>query len=213
MRDKKHLIVVLLVLGVLLVIVLSVLAQRGRAGKERVELFVAPNTATILIDGKTARSSVVFLSPGKHKIEYSLENFNSGSKDITVIKDGAQKVFISLDPANSEGQKYIEENNLQKQLETVASAKFGYKGQRLSEKYAFLQDLPINGSSFQISYGDPEKAPSTDQDPSIALYVEAYTPEARRAALERLLAVGIDPTSVEIVFENAANPFQGDAGE
>jgi hypothetical protein len=197
----------------LLIFLIAGVGIAGRINKATVKVDVAPSVATLKIDGKIYKSGKVSLPKGIHTFEASYENFATYTKEVEVINSD-QEITISLQPSNENGKRFLEENEIyQKEREAIGSREFGETSQKLSEKYPFIAKLPIERQKFSINYGEPRETKNKNPDePYIALYISTVDPSEKRNALKTISEdLGVDPSQVEIVFENSFNAFSREA--
>jgi hypothetical protein len=207
MRPFYRLIIVAVVGAALVFGVLSI----KNHNKIKLTLNVAPRAASVTLDGKprTAGKSY-YVSKGKHTVNATLQNFQSASQTVTVSK--STTVTMGLSPSNQAGTNYLLNNiDAQKQLQLIGDVGATKTQEILATKYPYLNQLPILTSNFTIYQAQPLQAEVPIGDAEIALKVVSYSPIDRARAVERIRQdLGIDPSSVEIIFVNQDNIFNTD---
>jgi hypothetical protein len=203
--NKTSLKIVIIVTLAALVVFSSITASR--IGKFKVDIITAPSTATVRVDDKKTSHTTVYLSRGKHKFSAELNGFSSDSKTLDIEKNTSVKLL--LDPQTDAAKQLLEDNpQLQLEREHIGSTTFTQNSKQISEKYPYLSQLPISGVRFSVNYGLAQRTKKTPDEAAIALYITATDAGERRNALSNIAQeLSIDPSSVEIIFDDYVNPF------
>lgn len=192
----------ILTIGLLVFGVFAIVTHQKHSGKAIVTILVAPTDSTITIDDKKSRQGVRYLDPGKHTITASREHFSDAKQTIEV--QASQKKTVRLLPGlkTQQAKDYINSHTTEEtEREKLAGQSFSDANNTINKKYPYLNQLPILTSDFTISRGQPVRTKLASGDAAIALYIEAYTPIDRARAIDRIRTqLGVDPSSVEIVF-------------
>lgn len=192
-----------------IILIIPLLLVAKNFNKEKITLNVAPSSANIQVDGKSSKAKTFKLSKTEHIFVISLSNFKTVTKKVNLAKEGSQDFELALTPANEMGKQYLKDNpDYQLERERIGSGEFQKTSQSLAKKYPFLAELPYYNRDFKISYGEPVKTRGTQQNPAIALYVKGLRPQDRKEAVSKLYTdLGIEPNSVEIIFDDYISPF------
>jgi hypothetical protein len=179
----------------------------AHTNKSAVTIVVAPRQSVVTVDGHSVSDSRIYLSKGKHVFEARFGDFEPDKK--TVVVKSSTQVILYPKPISDSAQKFLENNpTVQKEREAIAGQAATNDAQNLAQKYPYMAQLPIISSSFAIYQAAPQRSVSTVG--TIALEVVALTPIDRQRAIERVREdLGIDPSSVEFIFDNVTNPFEG----
>lgn len=184
-----------------------VMFNAGRIGKVKLVLTIAPRAAQVTVDGKAISSTSIYVKKGKHTVNASLSGFQSASRTVEVQKETT--VTMALPPQGQAGTEYLLNHpDAQRQLQAIGDAGATKTGEILARKYPYLDQLPILTSNFTVYQAAPVRSKVAPGDADIALRVTAYSPIDRARAVDRIREdLGIDPSTVEIIFAQAPNIF------
>lgn len=174
-------------------------------GKYPVSIVIAPQDATVLIDGTKTGNGKIYLAPGSYEYTVSRENF----QDITgtIIIDDTQSeynIIAPLTPSNEEGEKVLA-NKISEftKLEGVASSQASKSGAEFQEKNPIIHDLPYKNMLFTIGY----RTDTTNEGNDIILTIHA-SPIYYDAAITQIYNLGYNPAEFNIEIVGEENPFK-----
>ncbi|HEY5695643.1 MAG TPA: hypothetical protein VIQ80_02305 [Candidatus Saccharimonadales bacterium] len=175
--------------------------QTSNAGKIPVTVMVAPNDATITLDGAKINAGTIYLVPNKnYTFSASKSGFVSKSTNQYIT---SSNTFVGLELLHADGT--ADQNTDQYlQLEAQAGRAANDKGQALSDKYPIVDKLPIQNYIYTIGYKADPADPSNN---SIIITIDA-APGYRNGALQAIRDLGYDPSQYKIEFYNYTNPFK-----
>lgn len=192
-------VIVLLVVGFL---IFALYGYISRIGKEPVQIFVIPNTATLTIDGQPYRPGTSYLAPGTYTVKATYEGFEDYEASITINQPNTTDIDIALTPASEEAEKWRQDNmDLYLQREGRVGTRANEFGIAFQEKHPITAQLPVRNPTFTIGHRlDP------DDQSQIILEITAIT-GLRNAAVQQIRTMGFEPTDFKINFNNYENPF------
>jgi hypothetical protein len=199
----------LLIIGLLVIGFLgwNIYIQTSRIGKIKVTVSVLPEDAVITVDGEEV-GHTMYLEEGTYKFRAEFLDFTPAEQEVHISKPLTIKL-VPL-PDSPAAQTYlIDHPEIQKQREAVAGQEATETGQTTEQKYPYLSQLPVETPAYSIYPGAPEAKAIVPGSTVIALHVSANSPQGRAQAVKRIIDLGIDPSSVEIVFDDMVNEFQG----
>jgi hypothetical protein len=212
MRNNKPLILIIGTL-VLLLFLLILSIPISRSNKAKVDIVVGPSTASVTVDGKKVSGNSVYVSKARHMFVATLDGFTTNKQVLNVESDTT--VRLLLNPVTEDAKQLLEDHpSLQLDRERIGSAEFAETSREITQKYPYLSKLPISGARFTVSYGTAQQTKNNNKNQAIAIYINASDPGERRNAIKNLVdTLNVDPSSIEIVFEDYKNPFLIEATE
>ena len=182
----------------------------SRQGKARVEISVVPSDSTITIDSAPSSPGVHYLSAGSYDIKASRQYFGSDTQTINIKAGEDRAVYLLPEASSAAAQKYLQDHPKEAaNRERYGGESYQQISETLGEKYTFLSQLPIETKDFGVYQAMAKKTKVDRGEPALALLVSANNPTDRARAIERIkIVLGIDPSSIEIIFDPESNPFQ-----
>lgn len=202
---QNRLAIIALALVVIMFAVYMVFTIQGsRAGQSSVDLQVSPTDATVAVDGHGSDSpGVISLSPGKHTLTISRQNFISQTISVNVTAGQETNQSVVLLAANDAGKQFIATNpDEEKQSETVTGQIIQQGSATTSADNPLIALLPYDGANFEIDSGISQAHPSDPYD--VGIYITADTPTARAAAVNWIKAQGFNPNAYELIYQTYA---------
>ena len=139
-----------------LLIVLILLNTVPKIGKAELDIVVAPNQATVTIDGQKANPGKNYVTPGEHTLEVSLAPFENVSKKVNTkdLKAGEQIfMYPKIDASTEEARKWFQEHpEAGDQLNALGAKENAVITQRINKDLPIVKDLPYESSTFIIGY-------------------------------------------------------------
>jgi hypothetical protein len=200
-RTKLAITAVLLVIVAL--IAYGIYAQVSKAGKIQVAVSVAPNDATVTMDGKTISTGNIYLEPNKYYTFSASKNGYTTKSTKEYITSTENFVGIELVPSGGTTDWSKQDLTPYLQVEQQGGAAADKKGQALTDKYPIINNLPIQNYIYTIGYIADPSDPSNN---SIILTIDAAQ-GYRNGAIQAIRDLGYDPSKYKIEFDNYKNPF------
>jgi hypothetical protein len=179
----------------------------SRLGKFKVDISVAPSKSSVYIDNKKVAAGSVYVGKGTHTFMASFRDFVPDKKSINV----QSPTSVSLLPSaySSSSLQYLQANpSIQQERERLSGEQFYNNGVSLSKNYPFLDQLPILTSNFAVYKAASSFSANSFNENRIALEVVALNPTDRQRAIDRIRTeLGVDPSTIEIIFDNENNIF------
>ncbi len=165
---------------------------------------IAPQSATITINGKKGHSGMNNVSPGPVTVTAVHPGFATLSRTVIVQKGTDGYVGLVLTSNSAATNNWYETHPADLQASSVISSKQSDINASQSVKNTpIIQILPYIGPGFEwrVDYGvnPSEKAAQTP-----AIYINALTPRGRSDALFWIKSRGYDLATMKIIF--TANP-------
>ena len=193
----------LLGLFVIIAIFYSVVTLISRAGKIRTDIYFAPYSAEVTLNGtKIKNKSTSYITPGDYELEVKFDHFESIKKQVTIDNDH-NKLLGTLSASDDEGKTYLEKHKMEfTEVEGRVGVYLNEEGLRTKEKYPILNHLPFNSSLYSISYDyEEEGSRPVINIKSKDIYLDA--------AINKLKTYGKDDdlTAYKIFFSGNDNPY------
>jgi len=181
--------------GLLILIGVGLTIYNSQKGKV-VITSIAPQDATVKLDGKDIKKGTHYIEPGKHQFVMSRAAFTEKKVDFE-IKAGETKGFeLYIRPVDDNAGVEWEMQNPDEasEIDGYSSREYERESQRVFTDNQILSELPIMDSTFRIDHGFSK----TGRD--FALYIQAADDAGKTAALETLKYLGYDPDKFEIIY-------------
>lgn len=192
------LLLVLSITSVIAVIMLNFIRNKPLTAAINAE--ATPSDATITLNSKSAHQGKNKVKPGSYKIVFTRNGFTAVSREISVQKDETRYVGAALVPSSSEFVNwYVEHPEDAKIAEAISSREFDQIGKNQTEDTPLIKSLPFVQPSFRIDYGISQKV--TNDPSKFAIYIAYITDADREAALKWIRDKGVDPSTLEIIFQ------------
>jgi hypothetical protein len=119
------------------------------------------------------------------------------------------EVLLSPTATTDAAKEYLAKNpDQQQKIEQIGGKYQNIVNSTTNNRYPYLSSLPIETSNFIISQGVPINSVKNNGGFTAAIYIKALNPIDRTRAVERIRTeLGIDPTTIEIYFEDAPVAF------
>lgn len=184
---------------------LGLLHQRG---KIRIEVQKMPQDTTILVNGKKAATSPLYLAPGTYKITGQREGFKTYDYNLDLKAGDKQDhpLYFVLTPVSDAAKKWATDHARDyAKIERNAGTTQNAVGEKLLEKYPIAKKLPYRGDLYNIDYFSNESG-------EFRVQINSPTPLGRQVAIETIKKWGYEPTDYVIEFVDLANPFAAENG-
>jgi uncharacterized membrane protein len=145
---KKQKIGLLISFLIIILLFLSILTIRGRIYDSKINLLIAPASATITIDDKEYKNGIHEISSGKHIITISKWGFETQTEEIEITPKETYIYYNYLLPPNGLMTWYTEHEDDSLLLESIIPALTQKELKQLQEKYPLIKHLPINISEY-----------------------------------------------------------------
>lgn len=201
-RGHKITIIILATL-IFIAVVYSVITLISRAGKIKVDVYFAPYSAKIILNGTPVKNkSTAYFTPGTYSLEATFDHFDAIKKQITIDADH-NKLLGILVANDDEGKAYAEKYKLEfTEVEGRIGVYLNEEGERTKNKYPILNHLPFNSSLYSLSYDYEED----NTNPIIRIKSKDVYLDAAVAKL-KTYAKDDDLTRYKIFFSGNDNPY------
>lgn len=189
----------------LIAILLAIWNAVSIAGKEKVEIYIAPLDSVVTINGKRIKDTSTYLKEGSYSYSVTRDHFTPMSGTLVVKKGASSSIIAPLDPLDNEGRTlYKQRRNDYLRLEDFANTAATIKGENFQEKNPIVGLLPYSNMLFTIGY---KNDPSDNSGESIILTIHT-TPDYYDAAVTQISNWGYDPVDYKIEINKEENPFK-----
>jgi len=208
LRNRRIVIFLSFLFGVFLVYQLSVWSSHQ--SKAKLRIIVVPSDSSVTINNKESGAGVYYLAAGTYSLRASRQHFSDATQTITLNDKDNRVVYLLPEPSSKEAQNYLNDNPGEaSDRERFSGEAFQQISATLDEKYPYINQLPIETRDFGIYQAAAKRTKVNKGEAAMALLVSANNPIDRTRAVHRIRTVlGIDPSTIEIIFEPSANPFQ-----
>jgi hypothetical protein len=222
MNIKRHVIIIAAVN--LLIIALCLAGYISGIGKDVVDVVVAPQDTTLILDDSTnIKPGRIKLKTGTHTIKATRQDFDDQTKEFTTIDGEENIIWFEMMPNNQAGIDY--KSSHQPEFQKVYDLANGRVVKTTNQKtddypiikylpastntpiavYGEALELPYSDEKYIINYGQSQKHPYDIS--KLALYITADHPAGKQSAIARIYSLGFDPSDYEIVFETSTASF------
>lgn len=202
MNSKTRQIFALISIFTLIVLLMIVIVNLTRIGKNKINLTILPTYATATMNGeKIPNKTTLYLKPGDYSFEVKAEDFVTMKKTVHIKE--SQHLDLALLPANNDGRAWVQQNSkLYTNVEERGGTAAREKGAALINRYPVVELLPYSDGSFNLGYVTPDGTAE-----SFKITVHATTPLGRQLALSQLRVWGYEPAEYPIDFVDFSNPL------
>lgn len=169
-----------------------------------IQFITVPDGINVTADKKQYTvnyKDTIAINPGTYNLKLSHSDFNSVSQTVTVKKNQVTKVYIALIANNDNGNKLINTTTMESRLEEIGGYQSVNGPKQISEKYPFINKLPITKKYYIIT---PCSGPSGSQAFGICIKLAMDNSYIRSQAEQDLKDNNIDTSNVPVYF------YQGD---
>lgn len=192
--------ILVIAVGVLLIALLTALIYLKLRPNAELIVVAAPSQATLRLDGKKIQNGARGIRAGKHKIELSLEGFETKTQEFEISAGETQSIDLYLVGENEDYSQYLQNEEDIKLLGLIGDE----TAKQLASDYwaakSILEILPITlagddgESSSRLESGE-------DCARSYCLKITDQGEALKEKMLERIKSLGFDPDDYEIQYE------------
>lgn len=199
---KKIFVLFILTLSALFVLLIYTVATT--INKEKVRIYVIPNDANIVLNGRTVRPGTSYLDTGTYSYTIEKDGFKKFEDSISVGISNSNVIDVALVPESTEALEWTKDNaSKYSGYEARAGIQAAEDGQKFTEVNPITKHLPIRNLVYAIGYRSDTGDSSGN---SIILIIDASS-IYRKAAIDKIRDMGYDPTNFKIEFKDYRNPF------
>lgn len=170
-----------------------------------VEICVAPESATVTIDGKEYQNGTYRLPTGELKVHIEKDGFTS--QDLSINNSGANvtKIYAYLVQSDGSMSWYNTHESDALLLNTIGDYLAEKKAEEYTEKHPIISSLPIIYANYDENYNyteyriDGGSFPECDQD--FCLKITDTTGDNLEDAKSKIREAGFNPDEYEILYE------------
>lgn len=167
--------------------------------KPNLDVVVAPDSATLIMDGKThIKDGEQHVKPGRHTVVASLAGFSSVTENVNVTSKSVAKLTFLLSPNSAAGYTYLQDNQAEQlQREALGGQQFNSTVQQAVSSTGFIKELPYIGPGleFRIDYGG-----GANSSGKPIIYITGETAQAQQDALTWIKYQGYNPSTMDIQY-------------
>lgn len=201
-RNKIFMIVGLLIIVLAIVSVLYSLTPRST-----IALALAPEAGFISIDGGSNQpvnnKQNLTVTPGKHTVKFSRDEFDSYSKDITVADKQTVEIVIALTPRTDAAKQLLVTTGADEVMQRFDNEKSAKGEDQLNKSYPILSILPIQARLYMVTPCQSVKYPNDRT--KLALCVDMAESGLEPFVNKDITSKGYDPADYEMVFKTVPN--------
>lgn len=192
--------ILIIAAGLLLIVLLAALFYLKLRPNAELIVVAAPSQATLRLDGKKIQNGARGIRAGKHKIELSLEGFETKTQEFEISAGETQSVNLYLVGENEDYSHYLQNEEDIKLLGLIGDETAKQLASEYWEAKSILEILPITlvgddgESSSRLESGE-------DCARSYCLKITDQGEALKEKMLERIKSLGFDPDDYEIQYE------------
>lgn len=202
MDKRKALQIIFGLIGVVLIglIVFSIVYLL--TPRATLNLALAPESAFMTIDGGAKQAVVnkqqISISPGKHTLKFSQNEFDSLSKDIIADNKQTMDIIVALTPQTEAAYQLMRTPSSEEVIQMSVNEKAKKAVDQLNKDYPILSILPIDARLYTVNSCPSQKYP--DNPTKIALCVDAWHSGLEPYVNKDIASRGFNPSDYEIIF-------------
>ena len=192
--------ILVIAVGVLLIVLLTALIYLKLRPNAELIVVAAPSQATLRLDGKKIQNGARGIRTGKHKIELSLEGFETKTQEFEISAGETQSMNLYLVGENEDYSHYLQNEEDIKLLGLIGDETAKQVASDYWAAKSILEILPITlvgddgESSSRLESGE-------DCARSYCLKITDQGEALKEKMLERIKSLGFDPDDYEIQYE------------
>ena len=192
--------ILVIAVGVLLIVLLTALIYLKLRPNAELIVVAAPSQATLRLDGKKIQNGARGIRTGKHKIELSLEGFETKTQEFEISAGETQSINLYLVGENEDYSHYLQNEEDIKLLGLIGDETAKQVASDYWAAKSILEILPITlvgddgESSSRLESGE-------DCARSYCLKITDQGEALKEKMLERIKSLGFDPDDYEIQYE------------
>jgi type 1 fimbria pilin len=208
-QQRKKIIIVSIVVLAIIVVASSMWAVQSNS-HVTLKVVVAPQDATLTIDGQSARPGDVSFTKTKHTLKATRKDFADASVDIDASKmKNGDTVYVVPDPNTDAAKKYLLDHpDDQYILQRKTGQDVSAFQSKLDETYPIIRYLPKETLDYKVDYKADAAGKVTfqvtlfpayetpDNHTQVAAQIEAY----KKEALDFMSGQGVDVHKETITF-------------
>jgi len=205
---KRKYVIIGIIAFVLLMITLIVFLL---IPKSYIRLSSAPQKVSITIDGGSAKNtengSTITVSPGKHIIVISQNEFDSYSEEVNINNGQTYELIVVLNPLTDAAKELLMDSKSRTVVEQLSGKIFNQQTTDMVTNYPILNILPIRARQYLINACPSQKYP--DDITKVALCIESNQTGLESYVLKDIESRGYNPADYEIIWPKIPI-FQGE---
>jgi len=202
-QSRKRLVIVAIAAFIVLVtiIVIATIVSLPKEVKTGIRFVIVPDKVTVKTGDRsfsvTDEKQIAF-EPGSYTLTFSSDHFSDSEKKVTVKEGELTPVYVLLKASDDTGAAILKEDKYRSRIERIAGFEVNAGAIELTNKYPFIDKLPITGKYYYIypcvvntetkEYGACVK---------LALQGDFY----KNQALDALRNIDIDPDTITVQFQ------------
>lgn len=192
--------ILVIAVGVLLIVLLMSLIYLKLRPNAELIVVAAPSQATLRLDGKKIQNGARGICAGKHKIELSLEGFETKTQEFEISAGETQSINLYLVGENEDYSHYLQNEEDIKLLGLIGDETAKQVASDYWAAKSILEILPITlvgddgESSSRLESGE-------DCARSYCLKITDQGEALKEKMLERIKSLGFNPDDYEIQYE------------
>ena len=192
--------ILVIAVGVLLIVLLTALIYLKLRPNAELIVVAAPSQATLRLDGKKIQNGARGIRTGKHKIELSLEGFETKTQEFEISAGETQSMNLYLVGENEDYSHYLQNEEDIKLLGLIGDETAKQVASDYWAAKSILEILPITlvgddgESSSRLESGE-------DCARSYCLKITDQGEALKEKMLERIKSLGFNPDDYEIQYE------------
>ena len=197
-QNKLRLAIGLFVGLILILAIFSLVDLSSRQGKVAVTIESSPKDAIVKINGEKAKTGEVYLLPGDYLFSAEKEGFDKYERRFT-ISEKSNKIVLTPTAKTDEAKKLVDETSQKEQQRINDQQNRSIQNDILAKNpiMRFLPKIDVAGP-YRIDYSVARDNSSSDR----YIIIGVSTPDGRQNAIKWLRSTGIDPTTLDIRYDD-----------
>lgn len=198
---------ILVIIGLIAIALVTFLVIYSITPRSTITLLLAPEEGFIAIDGglkqPVKNKQTLNVTPGKHTVEFSRDEFDSFSKDIAIANKQTLEVIIVLNPLTNAARQLLLTPGADEVIQRFTGEKMIKETDQLNKDYPILSILPIEARLYIVNTCKSIKYP--DDATKVAICADVYQEGLEPFVFKDITSRGYNPSDYEIIFVNKYN--------
>lgn len=203
---------ILVIIGLIAIALVTFLVIYSITPRSTITLLLAPEEGFMTIDGGSKQpvknKQNLNITPGKHTVKFSRDEFDSFSKDITIANKQTLEVIIILNPLTNAARQLLLTPGADEVIQRFTGEKMIKETDQLNKDYPILSILPIEARLYIVNTCKSIKYP--DDATKVAICADVYQEGLEPFVLKDITSRGYNPADYELIFIDKYSPSASD---
>lgn len=184
---------------ILILAIFSLVDLSSRRGKVAVTIESSPQDSIVKINGEKAKNGEVYLLPGDYIFSAEKDGFDKYERRFTV-SEKSNKIVLTPTAKSGEAKKLVNKTSQKEQQRIKDQQNRSIQNDILAKNpiMRFLPKVDVAGP-YRVDYNVARDNSTSDRH----IVIGISTPSGRQNAIKWLRSTGIDPTTIDIRYDDS----------